>query len=492
VGRAFHNTFSCIVRRFQLGVVFLVLPVVGCSTATVFTSYTSKINPLIDGVKSHQFDHALEVLNKYRESNDKILYLLERGRIAQIKNDINTSMVDYEAAIDAVRDMEEKAIISASDVGAQTASILTNENAIPYKGDGYEKVFMYQFQALNYLAKKDIEGAGVEVRRANLEQNLALERYEKELANAEEKEKEKHLDTLQANDKLNTTYGVMDEIAGRVKNSFQNAYTFYMSGIVYELLYELDNKLDTLNQAYIDYKKAIEIFPENTYLQRDAIRLAKDLGMDQDYDVYTSRFGKDLVKDEKSTDNIKTGELVVFFENGLVPQKKEIRVPIPTPNGIIAIAFPIYDTKWSAAEPLSISESGNMYGNTEPICYVHALAVKSLKEKVTAMVIRHLLRLAAKAALQKESKDQLGTMGQLISSFYNIVSERADLRSWLTLPNDVQIMRIHLPIGVHHMNLVHKSSGASSNIDISINQNKKTILRVTRIGSVFYTESNAF
>ena len=71
--------------------------------------------------------------------------------------------------------MEEKAVIRASDIGAQTASFLANDNTIPYKGDGYEKVFMYQFQAFNYLAKKDIEGAGVEVRRANREQELALE-----------------------------------------------------------------------------------------------------------------------------------------------------------------------------------------------------------------------------------------------------------------------------------------------------------------------------
>jgi len=146
MGGTSHNTFRCVVRWFRRGLVFMVLPVIGCSTATVFTSYTSKINPLIEGVKAHQFGHALEVLNKYRGSNDKILYLLERGRIAQIKNDIDTSMVDYEAAIDAVSDMEGKAIVSASDVGAQTASLLTNENAIPYKGDGYEKVFMYQFK----------------------------------------------------------------------------------------------------------------------------------------------------------------------------------------------------------------------------------------------------------------------------------------------------------------------------------------------------------
>lgn len=483
-----YRFMSCRLRRlFFCASVFFVIPVIGCSTTSVFTSYTSKMNLLIDDLATRQFDKSLKILNKYRKSNDKILYLLERGRIAQIKNDTDSSMKDFEAAIAAVRQMEEKAVVSASDIGAQTASLLANDNTIPYKGDGYEKVFMYQFQAFNYLVKKDLEGAGVEVRRANLEQKLALEMHEKELARAEEKARDKQIDTQQAYNNLNSAYQGMDDVAGKVKNSFQNAYAFYMSGIVYELL-------NQPNDAYIDYKKALQIFPDNAYLQRDVMRLAKDLEMNQEYEYYASRFGKYSVKGEEGTGGGKTGDLVVFFENGLVPQKREIQIPIPTPNGLLAIAFPIYHTKWSAVEPLSLSESGggSSFGMTESICHVQALAVKSLKEKVPAMVIRHILRAAAKAAIQQKAKDSAGSLGQIFSSIYNVVSERADVRSWLTLPRDVQIMRIHLPEGTHRLHLAHEASGASSDIDISINQNKKTILRVIQIRSELYTTSTTF
>lgn len=474
-----YAIFCPIIRLLRYGAAFLALSTIGCSS---FTLYTSRINPLINEVNTHQFDRPLATLNKYRNSRDKILYLLERARIAQIKNDVDTSMTDYEAAINAVHEMKEKALISASDVGAQAASLFVNENTIPYKGDGYEKVFMYHFQALNYLAKKDIEGAGVEVRRANSEQNLALERHEKELAQAEESARKKSLQVFQATNNLNMAYQAMDEVASKVKNSFQNAYTFYMSGIVYELL-------NQPNDAYIDYKKALQIFPDNTYLQRDIIRLAKDLGMNEEYEHYVSIFGSKLVG---NPGNENSGELVVFFENGLVPQKKEIRIPLPTPSGgLVAIAFPIYDARWSYPEPLSISKNGYILGATEPICYVRALAVKALREKAPALLVRQLLRVGVKAGMQyaltNTKDDTARMMGLLISSVYNIVSERADVRSWLTLPNDVQIMRIYLPEGVHRMNLAHQSSGASSNIDVSIKQNKLTILRVMRTGSALHT-----
>lgn len=472
---------------FFSGLAVSFLSVTGCSTSSVFTSYTATMSPLIDGLKARKFDYALKALNKYRNSNDKILYLLERGRIAQIKDDLEVSMMDYAATIEAVRDREEKAIISVSDVGAQTSTFFTNDNTIPYKGDGYEKVFLYQFQAFNYLAKKDIEGAGVEVRRANLEQHLALEMHEKEVRKAEEKARQKSIETEQAYANLNAAYRTMDDIAGKVKNSFQNAYTFYLSGIVYELL-------NQPNDAYIDYKKAIEIFPDNTYLQRDVIRMAKELGMNQELNEYTSRYAAIRAEVENGGGDTNTGELIVLFENGFVPQKREIKVPIPTPNGFLAVAFPVYTAKLPDVEPLALSEPDrkDALDETEPLCYVQALAVKSLKEKVPGMVVRHLLRSAAKTAFQYQAKDSAGIAGTILSSLYNVISERADLRSWLTLPRDVQIMRNHLSAGIHHLHLEHKASGAFSDVDVSVNQNGKTILRVIRTGSVLYTTAITF
>jgi len=123
---------------------------------------------------------------------------------------------------------------------------------------------------------------------------------------------------------------------------------------------------------------------------------------------------------------------------------------------------------------------------------VQALAVKSLKEKIPGMVVRHLLRSAAKAALQIEARDTAGIAGMIFSSFYNVISEKADLRSWLTLPRDVQIMRNYLSAGIHHLRIEHKASGAFSDVDVSINQDGKTILRVIRVGSVFYITTIAF
>ena len=50
------------------------------------------------------------------------------------------------------------------------------------------------------------------------------------------------------------------------------------SAIIYEMLGHFDD-------AYIDYKKALEIVPDNTYLQKDVLRLDRKINFNQNFDT---------------------------------------------------------------------------------------------------------------------------------------------------------------------------------------------------------------
>ncbi len=464
--------------RIILGFCVLLL-LSGCATTSIFSSYTSQLNPAIQNLKENKtLDLKKELANKVN-SSDKILYLMERGRIAQIQGDTDTSKSDFEAAIQAIKESDEKALISASGATAQTSAVMVNDNAIPYKGDGYERVMLHHFQAMNYLEKNDLEGAGVEARRANAEQEQALKRHEKEIEQAKDSARQNHVSNSTP-DAVTNAYLNTDRIFSKVKNSFQNAYSFYLSGIVYEMLKQP-------NDAYIDYKKALEIFPDNTYLQKDVLRLAKQLNMKDDFDRFKSLYPK--VIESFLGNNANNSELVLFFEDDFVAQKEQIKIPILISTQAInftAVAFPIYNIKSVSFSPIALSEKGALYGVTEPICDVNALAVKSLKEKVPAIVIRCLIRSCAKAAAAKVAEDKGGVLGSFFVSIYNIFSENADLRSWVTLPSNAQIMRISLPAGEHDFLLACKDLGVSCNIKINIKENSKNIIRVARAGNKLY------
>jgi len=414
------------------------------------------------------------IFEKEAAGKDKILFLMERGRLAQMLGNLAESKTSFAAAIQAIKDNDEKAVVSAKEAGSQLAAILVNDKAIAYKGDGFERVLLRHFQALNYLAGGDLEGAGVEVRNANFEQEQALKGHEKEVEDAKTAAEEKKVSAPEEDSNIKSAFSAMDKTAGKVKNSFQNAYTFYMSGIIREMLKEP-------NDAYIDYKKALEIYPNNTFIQKDVIRLAKTLEMTDDLERFKTQYpaiSSDSVK-LTATD----GELIVFFEDGLVPQKEGISIPIPLVGGLSAVAFPIYNFKWNDPQPLKLSSGDKPLGQSEPLCLVGALAVKALKERIPTMVLRQVIRSTVKGVATKAAKDKFGGIGELAASAYNVLSEQADTRCWITLPESAQVIRASLPAGKHTISLGQNETGASSTAPVEIQAGQKTILRVIRVGN---------
>jgi hypothetical protein len=465
-------------HKYIFYIIFILL-LSGCASTSTFKSYPSQLNPEIKNLKDNKFIDLKKTFANKVNSHDKILYLIERGRIAQIQGDFDTSKSNFEAAIQAIKESDEKAIISASGVAAQSSAVMINDNAIPYKGDGYERVLLYHFQAINYLAKNDVENAGVEARRANAEQEEALKRHMQEIERARESAQQNRVsDNIP--DAVTNAYLNMENVSSKLNNSFQNAYSFYLSGIIYEMLGQF-------NDAYIDYKKAIEIFPDNTYLQRDVIRLAKKLNMRDEFEQFKtlySEVAETLIKNNKTN-----SELILFFEDDFVAQKQQIKIPIPISLRAVtltAVAFPIYSSKSYSVSPIVLSEKESVLGVTEPICDVNILAIKALKEKVPAIVIRCLIRTSAKAAVAKIAEEKGGPFAALFVSAYNLLSENADLRSWMTLPATIQIMRVNLSAGEHDFLLTHKDSSASCNIKINIKENSKNIVRIVRAGNKLY------
>lgn len=453
----------------------------GCS-GTMMSAYPNKIAPIITAVKTGVAVNLDQCLVAECKGSDRILYSMERGRVGHIIGNTDSSMRDLKTSIEDIAGNDWRAVVSGTEILENAGAVLFNDNIMSYQGEGYERVLLHHYQALNYLRKKNVEGAGVEVRRANSEQEDALRKFEEEVETARNVAEEKRIHG-NSSSIVAERYAQLDELAGRVKNSFQNAYTFYLSGFIYELL-------DQPNDAYIDYKKALEIYPENSYVQKDVIRLASALNMGEDLDDLKARFGDRFA--ERAASDETAGELLVLYEDGFVPRKKEVKVPIPVNNaGIVAIAFPMYDERWSPPRPARIYSDNDYAGATEPICDIRTLAVKSLKERVPVIATRQIIRAVAKGAANYEARKKLGDLGGLGMTLMNIATENADLRSWLTLPSNAQLLRISLPSGTHKIS-VQSDEGAPVVADVDIYPKGKTVLQVVKAGARLYLSSTSF
>ncbi|WP_394225937.1 COG3014 family protein [Pseudoalteromonas spongiae] len=444
-----------------------------CSSITsgqLFSNYTEQLTPARNALQSANMQQAASLLPTHSANNvSNTLGQLENARVSQLAENYTDSKVAFENALHQIDKQNFAANIEISEGLQTTASFLTNDNVRDYRVPYFEQTMVHTLQSLNYVALKNIEGALVEVRRANLVQQQALKKNQNELEKAAAKT------SLDLND-LYSRYPTMDDMIGSVKNGFQNAFTFYLSGFLYEATGDY-------NAAYIDYKRAIDIYSENTYLQQDILRLAKYLGFSDEYDYFKARFNAEALTKNNQV------PVLVLIEQGLIPEKTEARIDLPIFTSrddirFYSVALPSYANNHEYAAPLSIN-IGEQTLQSETIVKLSALAAKDLKERMPGIVARQITRLIAKEQFRKSAARNGGDVGNIIATLYNLASERADTRSWLTLANNYQIAKTHLTSGEHTLSI--NLNGITHPVSFSTDGNKSVLIKVVNLGSTLNT-----
>ena len=93
-----------------------------------------------------------------------------------------------------------------------------------------------------------------------------------------------------------------------------------------------------------------------------------------------------------------------------------------------------------------------------------------------SIVTRQILRLIAKEQVRKTASKEGGDVGNILATIYNIVSERADTRSWSTLPDSIHILRVSLPPGAQQIEL--QLPGRKISMEVPINAKRITLLNL--------------
>ncbi|NNG44921.1 adenine DNA methylase [Pseudoalteromonas sp. NEC-BIFX-2020_002] len=432
----------------------------GCSSIgfnDLFSHYAHQMAPVRHAVNSNNMAQAQKLLpSNGKNHSNYLLNQLESARLSDLNSEQDTAQNYYESIYQQMETKRQAAKLQLSAGLEQTSALLTNDSVIGYVPAPYEMSMLHSYKALNFIYKRDIEGALVEVRRANKVQIDALAEQGNVL-DAVAKEAQQH-------------YPSMDALIQDAKNGYQNAFTFYLSGLLYQSNKQFDD-------AYIDYKKALEINPNNPYLQQDVMRLAKQQGFEQDYEQYTQRFGQ-------LNSRTNGGEVVILMEQGLVAQKDEfvLRLPIYTSRGdarFYSLAMPVYKDKAFTPSYSNISVSDQELA-LSPLVRIEALAAKTLEEQTPARVSRQVLRLIAKEKVRAELARSGGDVGNILANLYNLASEQADTRSWLTLPNQISVARTQLNAGDHSLQL-----SGHKNINFTVSKQGLTLIYLTSINNYF-------
>lgn len=445
----------------------------GCATlqlTDLFQGYHSQLKPVKLAQRQGDFVKAQNLLGERSASNNSyVLNLLERGRLQFLAKNWQASQKTFAQAYQQVEEQRNKAKIQLSKGVEKLGAVVSNDSATSYQVPYYEQGMLHSYQALNYLFQQDLTGALVEVRRANLVQENALKAYQDEINQAQNE----LYNSGMSSDSLHSAYPSMSSVIGKVKNGFQNAFTFYLSGILYEASGEL-------NDAYIDYKRALEIYPDNPYLQQDVLRLATQLDMPDDLVKFQQRFGRYQGRKAESQ-----GQVVVLVEQDVVNNKQDATLHLPVGRSNSGLKFfsfslPVYREPLPPRNKLTLNNGGKSYQAHE-IVRIQSLAAKDLKDQLPSLLTRQVVRVVAKEQLRQKLSREAGDVGSILASIYNIASEQADTRSWSTLPDEIDILRMPAIVGKQVLQV--QINGQQQNIEVEVKENRITLISFFAIGN---------
>ena len=188
------------------------------------------------------------------------------------------------------------------------------------------------------------------------------------------------------------------------------------------------------------------------------LRLARQQGLNDELERYKKEFGIELPPPVNKKTAPEQGELVFVLNNGLAPIKREKAINSFDAVGgtMVRIALPAYESRNNNIVSARITASDKQ-ATTELMEDIDAIAKKNLDAHMPAIIARSVARVVIKAVAGKKAQQtalnnnndnaMAGMLGALAFQVAAIATERADTRSWLTLPSNIQLARLALPPG---------------------------------------------
>ena len=466
-------------KLYKFTIVKVLLPLLGtvllagCSK-TILVSYPSQLAPVRKDLSDSKYAAAEKQITDESNSQDAVLYNAELARVQQIAGQYKASLATYRKAIQEVEKQNLAAKVQGSRVLATAASMFTNDNAIPYLMPGFEQVFLYQYQALNYYSLDDAVNALVSIRKADNQQRFVKQQHYQEVVAAQKVAKKKKYDY---NPKTFAKYFAQTQgAAGKIKSSFENAFTYYLSSVAFEANHDYNN-------AWVSIQNALGVQPNNDTIRRQLLEVLSQRGASTEQMLrYKLKFG--YLTTPKIPKN--QGKLVVVYEQGLVPPRQSLTIPIPIIfgdlNQVQKVAIPIYRKDKRPIPNLAVDLQKLKMGTTSVVVNTEEMAAKALLEEYPLIITRTVLRLIAKTAATHEANKKDELAGLIIQILSNITTQ-ADLRSWLTLPRTIQIWQGYLPTGKNHLSL--STGGLKRPVTASIAAGQTTVLWVIQIGHMW-------
>ena len=424
-------------------------------------------------------------IKKIEEEKDDIygeksafLYHFDEGMLYHYAGKNKESIKHFEQAEQIYEDLYTKSVTN------EAAALATNDNMRPYRARPFELLLMYQYQILNYLAIGDLDGALVEVRRAQIASEAL---YQKD------------------KDKVN-----------------DNGWLRYLSALVYEMSGEEDD-------AAIAYLKAAKAFEEgNVKMPKEVWEYITEAltKMDRADDLKGLKT-EPLAQTPKATEARTKGQEIIVvgyaghspilgemylsgtyvsgtamnltYKDGKTGKINTVTVFAPPVAGAgsntfhVGFALPEKKELPQRASMFSVNVDGNMRVSPEKVADIDSELEQNMKDENATTMVRTAGRVVLRTIAAQKAKKATNTGNGVFDLVKNLAVdvgqsqlEQADLRIGLFMPNSINVTRIPVNEGKHQVNV--SAMGAHGQVvgdyklnDIVVKKGQKKLVVVPAI-----------
>lgn len=371
-------------------------------------------------------DGAVLMIENFEKKNvyqpkDRLLLYLEKGTVYHFAGRYKESFASFE---DAERNIENNYTKS---IARGIQSFIVNDNSLVYDGEDYEDVYVNTFKALNFIHMNDLEASIVEARRMSYKiENLNI----------------KHNGLSSALAKASTQKSKNVSFEPGKAEIQSSTLAHYLSTVLFTKSGQEDN-------ARIEYDRF-----NDALLKQQAIS--------------TKPLGKSSSPLDSITNPSSFNTLVVAF-CGRSPQKiqKDTRMYFEEADLYIKLSLPQLKMNPSQVQQVRVTNSKGEVTYLPLIEQMDQVAKEIYKIKEPIIYARTFVRVAAKiivgkAAEKKAKKDD----NELLAGAFNLLtkvgtelSEKADIRSWQTMPGEAYSFVMQLQPGEQKVKIEYLGFG---------------------------------
>lgn len=422
--------------------------VLGLMILTGCGSYQSQSEAMYSAWQSGDYEKSSIEVAKRADSapeRDELLWRLEQGTILSVAGYHEGSNETFAMAEEIVNKFEEEAKLK---LGSKSASLITNQAVLPYRGRAYDKIMMNTYMALNSLQMGDLDSARVELNKSLQRQKDAVTENQKKIEEAIEKAEAAKQGELTGDDgKAAPSYDVE-----RAQQDPQFASRNQ------EELERIEKRI----LPYADYVNPFSVFMDGLYFSHAAVDNADVERARKSFErVRSMSPGSYIDADYAMVEAMANGEetqplTYVLFATGSAPTRDEFRIDIPlflvSSVSYVGAAFPRLEYNDSFIPQLTAFDGNGGSYTSERLCSMDAVISKDFKNEWPSILTNTLITTATKAIAGKLLEDSVKNEDwkvQLAAKIVNVgfqaATNRADTRTWTTLPKEFSYVRMPTP-----------------------------------------------